>query len=265
MTTGATELEASSTGPAGALPVVLIHGFPFDRRMWEPQVRALKGRFRLLTYDVRGLGRSRVGDGQYTMELYVDDLMSVLDGMGVDRAVGCGLSMGGYILLRALEREPERFLGAVLCDTRSQPDTDEGRIERARTIRRLKEEGHDPFLKGFVPRVLAPATLRDQPDVVERVEAMARDTSIRGMCGALLAMAARTDTTPSLGRIRVPVLVLVGERDALTDPEVAREMADRIPEADLRVLPGAGHLSNLERPEGFNRALGQFLERVEAR
>lgn len=263
MTAEAPGLHVSAAGPPDGLPVVLVHGFPFDSRMWEPQVKALSGHYRVVTYDVRGLGRSPVGDGQYTMELYVDDLMGVLDSLGLERAVACGLSMGGYILLRALEREPDRFLGAVLCDTRSGADSDEGRIARAESIRSLKAEGHGPFLEGFLPKVLAPATVEEKPGVVEKVETMVRESPIPGMCGALLAMAARTDTTGSLERMRVPALVLVGEEDAITGPDAAREMAERLPRSELRVLPGAGHLSNLESPGEFNRALHDFLERIE--
>lgn len=254
-----TDLHVVDTGPEDGLPLVFIHGFPFHQAMWEPQRAALEERYRVVSYDVRGLGASPVGDGQYTMESFVDDLVGVLDARGLGEVVGCGLSMGGYILFRALEREPTRFKGAVLCDTRSDADDDEGRLARADAIRSLKARGHAPFVERFLPRVLSPTTRRTRPEVVETVQAMVEGQSILGMCGCLLAMAARTDTTPSLDRIKVPTLLVVGEDDAITPPSVSRRMAGRIPGARIEVIPDAGHLTNLEAPDAVNRALEEFL------
>lgn len=260
---GGGTLAVVEAGPEDGRPVVLIHGFPFSHRMWEPQLRPLSDEFRLVAYDIRGHGESPVGDGQYTIEFFVDDLFGLLDGLGIEEVVGCGLSMGGYVLLRALEREPERFGGVVLCDTRSEADTDEGRLKRVAAIRTLRSEGAAGYAEAFLPKVLAPETLDARPEVVAAVREMIEANPVEGMVGAQLAMAARTDTTDVLGRIEAPTLVIVGERDELTPPGTAREMARRIAGAGVTVVSRAGHLSNLENPGEFNEALRLFLEGLE--
>lgn len=259
---GDVELEVVTRGPDDGLPVVLIHGFPLSHRMWEPQLEALSDRFRTIAYDVRGLGRSEVGDGQYTMELLVTDLFRVLDALDPGPVVVGGLSMGGYVVLRALEREPERFRAAVLADTRSVADDDETRLGRARAIRTLKEEGASAYADALVDRLLGRTTRSRSPGAVETVKEMIRSNDPRGMVGAQLAMLSRTDTTEGLEEIAVPVLVPVGEEDELTPPAGAREMAGRIPDARAVVVPEAGHVSALENPEAFNEALRGFLEEV---
>jgi 3-oxoadipate enol-lactonase len=246
-------------GPGDGLPVVFIHGFPFNQRMWEPQLAALPSRFRAIAYDVRGHGESGVGDGQYTVELFVDDLMGILDYLDVSRAVICGLSMGGYITLRAVERHPERFLGMILCDTRSEADTDEARLKRAATIQSVRAHGVRVFAEDFLKAVLAPQTLEAHPEVVEKVRDMIIGNNSLGICGTLLTLAARTDTTPSLPSMNLPALVLVGEHDALTPPDSARRLQANLPQAQLVVIPNAAHLSNLENPAAFNEALLSFL------
>lgn len=255
-------LHVVDIGRREGLPVVLVHAFPLAHRMWEPQLAALSNGFRLVAYDLRGFGESEVGDGQYTMELLVDDLLAVLDGLAIERAVVCGLSMGGYIVLRAAEREPARLRGLVLCDTRSEADTDEGKLRRAAAVRKVKREGVAAFAAELTPLVLGPTTRRERPEVEARVRKMIEANSPLGICGAQLAMAARTDTTAALPGIGVPALVLVGEEDPLTPPSASEAMRRRIPGAEMAAIPGAGHLSNLENPEAFNRHLLEFLRRV---
>lgn len=257
-------LHVDVRGPRDGLPVVFLHGFPFHLGMWEPQLEALSDGYRAVAYDVRGLGRSEVGDGRYTMETFVDDLFAVMDGLETGPAVACGLSMGGYILLRAVEREPGRFRALVLCDTRSEADSNEGRLKRAESIRRIEAEGVGPFAETFPEVVLGPSTLERRPELVGAVREMIRAGGAAGICGAQLAMAARTDTTEVLGRVRVPTLLLFGEEDALTPPSVGEAMARRIPDSRLRIVPGAGHLSNLENPESFTRELLGFLDSLGA-
>lgn len=259
---GGVRLHVVRRGPADGPPVVLVHGFPFDHRMWAPQLEALSDTYRLVAYDIRGLGRSEPGDGQYTMETFVDDLLAVMDGLETGPVVGCGLSLGGYILLRAMEREPDRFRALALCDTRSEADSDEAKVKRAAAIRRVKAEGLIPLATEFPGLVLGPTTLERSPEVASAIRAMIEGCPPLGVCGAQLAMAARTDTTLSLERIRVPTLLLFGEEDPITPPEVGREMARRIPNAVLKTLAGAGHVGSLERPEAFTAVLRRFLDDV---
>ncbi len=246
-------------GANNGLPVVFIHGFPFSHRMWGPQLEALPHRCRAIAYDVRGHGDSDVGNGQYTVELFVDDLIGLLDHLAVDRAVVCGLSMGGYIALRAVERHPERFRGLVLCDTRSEADTDEARIKRAGTSAAVRSRGVSAFAEEFVKLVLAPRTLTANTSVVQKVKELITANDPLGVCGTLLALAARTDTTPALPAMNLPTLILVGEHDTLTPPADAQAMARALPDAALHVIPGAGHMSNLENPAAFNEHLLGFL------
>ncbi len=259
---GGVGLNVEVRGPEGAPAVVLLHAFPLSHRMWEPQVEALEGRWRVVAPDLRGLGESEVGDGQYAIDFYADDLFAVLDRLGLDAVVGCGLSMGGYVLLRALERHPERFRAAVLADTRSEADDDAGRLGRVAAVRALKRKGAAAYARQFAESVLGATTLASRPEVVEAVGAVVAANPVAGMCGAQLAMAARTDTTPALAGLALPVLVLVGEEDPVTPPAAAAAMAERLPRGRLEVIAGAGHLSGLEAPEAFNRALVAFLEEV---
>ncbi len=255
-------LNYSVKGAEDGLPVVFIHGFPLNHRMWEPQLAALPPRYRAIAYDVRGHGDSALSDGQFTIEFLVDDLLGLLDYLSVDRAVLCGLSMGGYIALRAIERHPERFCGLILCDTRSEADTNEGRIKRSGTIAAVKERGVQSFADDFLKLILAPVTLESKPVIVAKVKELIVTNKQLGICGTLLALAARTDTTTALAAMDLPTLILVGEHDALTPPTDAQTMQSCLPQAELHVIPNAGHMSNLENPTAFNEQLLAFLEKL---
>ncbi len=257
-------MNVAVAGSDDRLPVLLLHGFPFSHRMWQPQLQALRHSFRLIAPDTRGSGESETGDAEYTMELLVDDVLAILDALGIERAVGCGLSMGGYVLLRALERAPERFTGAVLCDTKSSADTDEGKQARASSIGLIRQRGLEHFAEELLPRVMAHGTLDCRPELVAGVRSMILANPEEGIIGLQRAMTGRTDTTPVLEELSIPCLIVVGEHDELTPPDVARSMAQRITDAFVVQIPGAGHLSNLEDPEAFNQALTEFLERVSA-
>lgn len=246
-------------GPRSGLPVVLIHGFPFDHSMWEPQVQALKDRYRVVTYDARGLGRTPLLETPGTMDGLVDDLIILLDLLGIPAAVLCGLSMGGYIALRAAERAPRRILGLVLADTRSEADTEQGRQARLAAIKGIEERGLQPFAEDFVKKVFAPQTLSRNKPCVESIRGAILRNDPRGVCFASRAIMSRTDTTPILSQIKVPALVMTGEHDGLTPPAVGRAMADAIPGARFVGIPDAGHLSSLENPAVFNKHLLDFL------
>lgn len=246
-------------GPRGGLPIVLIHGYPFDHSMWEPQVQALKDRYRVVTYDVRGLGRSPAGGVPPSMEGLVDDLLILLDRLGIPAAVLCGLSMGGYIALRAAERAPRRMLGLVLADTRSEADTEQGRQSRLAVIKGIEENGLRLFAEDFLKKVFTPGTLARNAPCVDLIRRTILSNDPEGVCFASRAIMSRTDTTPVLANIAVPSLVLCGEHDSLTPPVVGRAMADAIPGARFALIPDAGHLSSLENPKAFNQHLLDFL------
>jgi len=248
-------------GPSQGLPVVFIHGFPFSHKMWEPQMRELSNDIHAITYDVRGHGSSDVGDGQFTIELFVDDLIVLLDHLGIEKAVLCGLSMGGYIALRAIERHPNRIKGLVLCDTKSESDTNEEKIKRTSSIKTVKAAGVSAFAENFVKSVFWPKTFENNPGAVEFIKELIRVNSTLGICGTLLALVSRTDTTQSLSSIDVPTCIIVGEYDLLTPPFCAQGMHKAIARSELHILSNAGHISNLENTKDFNENLIAFLKK----
>jgi len=257
-----TRLYYTDTG-ADTTPIVLIHGFPFSSEMWVPQVEFLKEKFRIITYDIRGHGKSDVGDGQYALEFFVDDLVGLLDHLGIKKAVACGLSMGGYIALRAAERNPERFSALILCDTSSLPDSNEAKLKRASQVKAIKAQGLQAFTESFLSAVFAKQSVSSGLGSIKTISDIILSNSPVGVCGTLLALACRTDTTPSLSKINVPVLILVGEHDPITPPQTAQMMHDNIRNSKLHIIGGAAHMSNLENTGDFNRHLGNFLHDFE--
>jgi 3-oxoadipate enol-lactonase len=254
--------EYEEYGQRGSLPLVLIHGFPFSKAMWKPQIDALKNEYHLTVYDVRGHGGSDVGDGQFTVEYFVDDLIGLLDHLKLSASVVIGLSMGGYIALRAIERHPERFRGLVLCDTRSEADGNEGKIKRAQQARAVKLEGIKKFAEGFIKAVFYEKTFHTNPQAAETIRGIIEKTSPLSVAGTLIALAGRTDTTSSLPNIKVPTLILVGEHDTLTPSSASQTMKQKIPNAEMHVIPNAAHMSNLENAVEFNKHLRAFLQRL---
>lgn len=261
-TINALAMEYSVEGPRTGTPVLFIHGFPFSKECWRPQVEALRKSYYVITYDVRGHGGSDLGDGQYSVEYFVDDLVGLLDYLRIASAVLVGLSMGGYIALRAIERHPDRVRALVLCDTRSEADGNEGKIKRAQQARLVRAEGMKKFADPFLKGVFYERTFTSAPETVEMVRSMILGTAPTAVAGTLLALAARTDSTPLLFSIRVPTMILVGQHDTLTPPSASHAMKDKIQNAELHVLPKAGHLSNLENPVMFNEHLAAFLGRL---
>lgn len=243
-------------------PVIFIHGFPFSHAMWEPQMKALPNHVRAITYDIRGHGESDVGDGQYSLEYFVDDLLGLLDHLVLKHVTLCGLSMGGYIALRAYERFPERIKALILCDTKSEADTNEGRVKRSATAKAVKTNGVVPFANDFATLIFAPASFQEHPEVVDQIKKLICANSPLGISGAALALGLRTDTSSVLPKINVPTLILVGALDTLTPPAVSETMHKQIANSEYHVIPGAGHMSNLENQAEFNKHLISFLNRI---
>ncbi len=193
------------------------------------------------------------------MRYYAEGVRRLLDRLGLERVVLGGVSMGGYVAFGCLRLFPERISGLVLADTRPDPDTEEMRENRKNMARRVAEEGVEVLIELQMERLLAPDTLENNEEVVEKVRAMILESSPTGIVAALGAMRERPDSTPILREIGVPTLVVGGEEDAISSPEVMAAMSEKIPNSRHVTLPRAGHLSNLENPEGFNEALREFL------
>ena len=243
-------------------PVVLLHAFPLNRKMWAPQVKALSETRRVVTPDYPGFGASPRPPAQPDMRYYAEQVGELLDRLKLDRIVLGGLSMGGYVVFACLRLFPERISALLLANTRPDPDPEEGKEARRETARQVAEEGVEVLPKLQMERLLAADTLKSKQDVVESVRAMILESSPDGVVGALGAMRDRPDSTDLLGKISVPTLVVGGEEDALSTPEVMGEMARKVPNSRYHTFSGAGHLSNLEAPKEFNAALLDFLTEV---
>lgn len=243
-------------------PVVLLHGFPFNRSMWREQIDALSATHRVIAPDLRGHGASSVTSEPATMEEMAADVAALLDELRVGATVFVGLSMGGYVALALAREYATRVRALVLADTRAQADDEDGRRTREATAQRVLEEGMEPIAETMIPKLLAPSTRSDRPDTIERVRTMILHTEPEGAASALRGMALRRDQTEFLPSLRSPALIMVGSEDAITPPSDSKAMHERIADSELEIIEGAGHLSNIERPAEFNRALYAFLSRL---
>lgn len=240
--------------------VVLLHGFPFDRAMWRPQVEALRDSYRLLVPDLRGFGGTGGAGERPTLEQMADDVAELLDALRITEPVVLGgLSMGGYITLAFARKHAPRLRGLILADTRAEADTDEAKANRDKLIAFARDHSGREVLDQMLPKLLGDATRASRPELAAELRRLAAGQSVRGIIAALQAMRDRPDARPVLPGIAVPALVLVGEQDALTPPAAAATLAAGIPAAKLVTILAAGHMANLEQPEPFNDALRAFL------
>jgi len=239
-------------------PILFVHGFPLDHAMWSHQLAALE-RWRCIAPDLRGAGDSDVPSEDYTMGRYADDLRAACDALDVADAVCCGFSMGGYVLFEFLRRYRSRVRALVLCDTRPEADTAEGKRARDDNAALVEHDGVGALADRVVPKLFGATTRAGRPELVEQVPEMARRQPAAGVIGALRAMRDRPDSTALLSGITVPTLVVHGAEDEVVPPAIARAMAARIPGARYVEVGGAGHLTPLEQPEQVTRALQELL------
>ncbi|MBN2022116.1 MAG: alpha/beta fold hydrolase [Pirellulales bacterium] len=241
-------------------PLVLIHGFPLDHTMWEPQLAMLARQCRVIAPDLRGFGHSSATEGTVTMEQMADDVVAVAEALGVSgRFVLGGLSMGGYVAMAFWRKYASRLAGLILCDTRAGPDAPEAAAARLDTADRILREGPALLVDSMTPRLLAESTRRNQPELVAAVQDVILRANRQGVAAALRGMAQRPDSTSILSRIDCPTLVLVGREDPISPPEEMRAMAEAIPGARLAEIPRAAHLAPLENPVAANAAIAAFL------
>jgi pimeloyl-ACP methyl ester carboxylesterase len=251
--------QDSCSGPT----LLLIHGFPLNSSLWEPQLEDLSDTARLLAPDLRGFGLSGSSNEPYTMELMADDCMGLLDALGVQEPVViCGLSMGGYIAFEFYRRFREWVAGMILVSTRAGADTPEGQEAREQMAEKARTDGPEEIAAAMLPKLMAPETYDRDEDLVAFVRDMMESASVDGIVGALMAMKTRPDSTELLAEIDVPTLIIHGDEDQIVPVAAAEEMRDAIPEAELVLIPDAGHLPNLEQAEMFNEAIWDFLERL---
>jgi 3-oxoadipate enol-lactonase len=252
------------TGGDG-LPVVLIHGFPLCRKMWLPQLNAVSSAaFRVVAPDLRGFGETDAPDGTYSMNLFADDVVELLDRLEIRSAVIGGMSMGGYVLFNLLERYPERVKGACFIATRSTADDQAGKERRLHLAREVVRLGPQVIGDAFGKILFAGSTLAAQPRLVSDVRSWIAGTSPTGLAGGLLAMRERKDSTPLLASVAVSSISISAEEDLAAPPENARHIAEAVPGCRLCIVPEAGHMANLENPEAFNACLVDFLRSLQS-
>jgi pimeloyl-ACP methyl ester carboxylesterase len=256
-------------------PVLFLHAFPLNRTIWTDQINGLlsERHYRLVALDWRGFGDSRGGacprppeaspdpyvNDVLTMELLADDVAGLMDTLGMEQAVLCGLSMGGYVTFAFLRKYPQRVRGLILADTRPGTDTDEVKAGREQMALLALSQGTEAVADVLIPRQLSDYTRQHHPLVEQSVRHMINAATPQGIAAASRGMALRADSSDLLSSISCPTLVIVGEKDALTPPVVAREYAARIPGSQFATIPDAGHLSSLEQPEAFLAVVRNFL------
>jgi 3-oxoadipate enol-lactonase len=227
--------------------------------MWEPQVQAFAGRFRVIRYDSRGHGRSDVPPGPYAIEQHANDLLSVLDALEIGRAHVCGLSLGGMVALWLSIHRPDRVQRAIFADTAARIGTEEMWNER---IEKVRAEGMRAVREPGLARFFSEPFRQRHRDVVRQFGTMLETTPAEGYIAACAGLR-DADLRHAVSRIRIPALVIGGELDVATPPSQARELHAAIPGSELVTLKQAAHLSNVERPDAFNAHALAFLGRAD--
>jgi pimeloyl-ACP methyl ester carboxylesterase len=246
----------------GPRTLLLIHGHPFNRSMWEPQLDAVatKG-WRVVAPDLRGYGETTVVPGITHLSTFASDLASLLDHLEIEGAVIGGLSMGGQIAMEFVRQYPQRVRGLLLAATFPESETDEGKLRRRAMADRLLREGMSGYAEEVLSKMLAVRSIETLPHVANHVRTMMLATHPAGAAAAVVGRGERPSYEATLASLRVPALIVVGTEDAFTTREQAERMRDLCKDSELVWLDGIGHMPNLENAEAFNAALLRFLDR----
>lgn len=240
--------------------LIFIHGFPFDSSMWDPQLAAVPEGWRFIAPDLRGFGASEAsGTGPYSMDTYADDVVALMSHLGIDQAVICGLSMGGYVALALAQRYPDRVRALVLVDTRANADAPEAKANRLALAEKARAQGPRPVLDAMLLHLVSAHTRLKQPAVMQKVSGMIQAAAPESLARALEGMAERKDYVEDLATINVSTLVIRGDQDDIIAAGEMEQIARTVRGARHEVIALAGHLPNLEAPDVFNKILGQFL------
>jgi pimeloyl-ACP methyl ester carboxylesterase len=243
----------------GDVPVIFLHGFPFDKTMWHVQLDALKTSHRLIAIDIRGFGKSTDEASVLSIDLFANDLIAFMNALSIDKAIVCGLSMGGYIAQNALKRYPDRFEALILCDTQCIADTAEIKEARLKTIDEMEVEGVKNFNEGFIKKVFCKDSLKSKKKLVEQLRTVVFANTAQIIKQGLQLLASRSETCSTLDAIAIPTLIICGKEDEVTPLAQSAFMHKNIKGSILHAIDKAGHVSNLEQPELFNKYLGDFL------
>lgn len=253
------EFAYISEGPKDAETILFIHGFPLNKSMWTHQFEFFMRDFRMIAPDMRGHGETDEGDKPFSISLFGDDLIRFMDGLQLEKVILCGLSMGGYIALNVVSRFPERFSALILTDTSCRADTPEAREKRMQTILDIEKNGLEKYAEESLKRLFSPESLAFKTEETEAVRQMILNTPTSSIFNSLKALASREESCSKLSGINIPSLIITGQSDIITPPEIAEFMHQHLPDSRLHILEDAGHMSNMENPEGFNEQLWMFL------
>ncbi|MGE3824980.1 MAG: alpha/beta fold hydrolase, partial [Bacteroidia bacterium] len=240
-------------------PVIFIHGFPFNKSSWEPQLDFLSRTQRVIAYDIRGFGKSSAGDEEQTISLFAGDLIRLMDALQIPQAIVCGLSMGGYIVLNALTRHPERFKAVILCDTQCIADTPDVKAKRYKTADEINEQGSKGFSEAFIKNLFAEKTYSTKANLVEKIRTVILSNSAKSLTATLAAIAEREESCSLLINNSMPTLILCGTEDKLTPLVQSEFLSVTLKNSTLHSIENAGHLSNLEQPDEFNQRISDFI------
>lgn len=247
------------------VPLVLVHGFPLSRKLWQAQMGGLADTAHVLAVDLRGHGESGgIGD-EFTMEQFADDLAAFLDARQISaKIVLGGLSMGGYVSMAFLRKYPQRLAGLLLTATRAAADSPEARANRDKSIALVQAQGAAALLEGMLGKLLSPHSLEHRPDLAAQARAVMQGISAQTVIADLRGLKARPDSTALLQAARLPVCIIHGADDQIAPAAEAQALHGELHNSRLHILPHAGHLPNLEQPELFNQAVQAFLKEITA-
>ena len=242
--------------------IIFIHGFPFNKNSWRWQMAILPENVTGIAIDVRGHGLSTSGHGFFSIDVFAKDLGAFINKLNLDHVILCGVSMGGYISLRAYELFSDRIIGLILSDTHHKADDNAGKQKRFDSIQAILKYGRRPFAIGFIDSLFTRKTIEANDEVIELIKSSIRRNSIRTICSTQLALASRTDSSHVLPNIKVPTLLIRGAEDKITAATLMNELKDSIPNAQFVEIAEAGHLPNLEQATQFNQTMLEFLQQV---
>lgn len=252
-------VDEGAAAKTGSVPLLVVHGFPLSHEIWSSQINALSTSYRVIAPDLRGHGKTEAAPGPYKMEQMADDLKALIDARRCGPVMMIGHSMGGYITFAFLRRYPKLVAGLGFVCTRPGADTPEGKTNRENLAQRVEKDGSIAVVDAMFPKMLAPETYAEQPELSDGIRRMMLATPVPGIAGASRGMALRTDSSDLLPAIKVPTLIITGAKDQLISPKESENMAKQIPNATLHVVSGAGHLPSVEKPGEVNRVLREFL------
>lgn len=254
------KISYNDEGPVGTPVIIFIHGFPLNKSMFNKQMEALKVNYRVIAYDIRGHGDSDISDEDFTIDLFVSDLLNLMNALKIEKIILCGLSMGGYIALNAIENFPERFDALILSDTHCRADSRVAKEKRSKVIESIKKNGIEKYADEIIKNLFAPESFKSKNQEIDVAWEMTVKTYRQSLYNTLRALYKRNDTCIRLPEIKVPVSIMVGREDGITPPASRSWMHEKIKGSIIHIKSNAGHKSKVENPVEFNDQIMKFVD-----